>query len=205
MYNLMVFLNESYKHTKNIVPANKLNVFSCFEKTQFANLKVVLMNTEPSPNYFNNGLALGVKKDINTPPLVNQKVRNCIEKQFYNGINLHYDYSLESWAKQGVLLLNCALTNKFASNNAHVIYWRKFTREVIKSINDNKTGIIFILLGNEARSYKKFIDTDKKHHVLEYHNPVYSVVKGQDWNCPSFKQCNDIIRNINGESEIIKW
>lgn len=78
---------------------------------------------------------------------------------------------LESWAKQGVLLLNSVLTVRAHLANSHKnCGWQIFTDDIIKKLNERDTPIVFILWGANARSKKQYI-TNPIHYVIESAHP----------------------------------
>lgn len=94
---------------RNTVYPESKNMFKAFELTPFRNTKIVLLGQDP---YHTKGHAYGVSfgtlsEDI--PPSL-KNIRKEIERSIYNGLLLEFDYSLQHWAKQGVLLLNTSLS-----------------------------------------------------------------------------------------------
>ena len=79
---------------------------------------------------------------------------------------------LSSWAEQGVMLLNVALTVREGKSNSHMsLGWKTFTKAVIKRINDEcPPGVVWLLWGNFAQSFAKNID-GTKHIVLKAGHP----------------------------------
>ena len=114
------------------------------------------------------GLCFSVPDGIQAPPsLINifQEIKNDL------GIEPPEHGNLEKWTEQGVFLLNAILTvrkNEAASHSK--AGWETFTDQVIRTISDKKSGVIFILWGNFARAKKALINTSK-HYVLEYAHP----------------------------------
>jgi len=62
---------------------------------------------------------------------------------------------LENWAKQGILLLNTALTVQHKSPCSHMKWWSPFTEQIIDYLNDECKGIVFVAWG--AFAYKKLV------------------------------------------------
>ena len=112
------------------------------------------------------------------------------------------DTSLESWTKQGVLLLNTALTVEKGLAGSHTKYWKKFTEGVLKTIAENRPDCIFMLWGGHAKAYKPLI---KNCNVLEFVHPAYASYKKIDWKCPNFNQANSILESANGSEYRILW
>lgn len=70
---------------------------------------------------------------------------------------------LTNWAKQGVLMLNVTLTVIAKKMNSHqkTSGWENFTDFVIKYINENKSGVVFLLWGAFAKKKKALINQNK--------------------------------------------
>ena len=108
---------------------------------------------------------------------------------------------LEKWAKQGVLLLNTALTVVAGNANSHSkIGWEIFTDNVIKYLNRREDPLIFILWGNNAKSKKAFIDTDRHYILKSVHPSPLSASRGF-FGCGHFKKANEILKEL-GKDEI---
>lgn len=173
--------------TQRIRP-DKVDIFKAFKLTQFKDLKVVILGQDPYPNDMSTGLAFANSEMGRISPSLS-KIHKCIEDSLYGGLYIDFDPTLENWAKQGVLLLNTALTVKEGDINSHKNLWAPFTEEVIRIIDTEKDDVVFLLWGNQAKSYKQFIKNSK---VLEYHHPSYDARRGKDWECDHFKQLNFI-------------
>jgi uracil-DNA glycosylase len=194
---IKAFLLAEKQAGKTIYPPGPL-IFNAFNKTPFQKVKVVILGQDP---YHNPGEAMGlcfsVPKGIKTPPsLIN------IYKEIKSSLNIdppnHGD--LSAWADQGVLLLNAMLTVEARKPASHQkIGWQTFTDAVIRTISAQKTGIVFLLWGNFARSKKVLID-DSKHTILESAHP--SPLAGNAFQgCGHFAKTNEILIK-NGEQPI---
>lgn len=63
--------------------------------------------------------------------------------------------------------------------------------DVLRILNKEKEGLIFMLWGGFAQKKGKVIDKNK-HHVLECAHP--SPMGGSEWNsCTHFKEANEIL------------
>ena len=94
--------------SKELLCPKKENIFKAFEKTNFTDLKIVILGQDPYHGKDQaNGLAFAVNENQNTPP----SLKN-IFKEIKNDLkyNPQTKKNLESWANQGVLLLNSSLT-----------------------------------------------------------------------------------------------
>ncbi len=112
-------------------------------------MKVVILGQDPYHNDFQaNGLCFSVSDQVPAPP----SLRN-IFKELQDDLGIiKTSNKLDSWAKQGVLLLNATLTVKAHEANSHKdLGWETFTDFIIKEISDKKENIVFVLWGSFAQ------------------------------------------------------
>ncbi len=148
-----------------------------------------------------NGLSFSVNDGVTFPPsLIN------IFKELNEDLGVPFPKSgnLERWAEQGVLLLNSTLTVQASSAGSHQNKgWEQFTDAVIRCINDEKEGVVFLLWGKYAQDKGKIIDT-KKHFVLKSKHPSPMSANFGGWfGNKHFSQTNNYLRS-RGVSEI-EW
>ncbi len=168
MQNLRQFIIREKQAGKVIYPAGD-DIFNSMNLVSFENVKVVIIGQDPyhGPGQA-HGLCFSVKSGVKSPPsLVN------IFKEIYTdlGIEISKHGYLKSWAEQGVLLLNSVLTverNKAGSHQGKG--WEIFTDAVIKTLNEEHTGLVFLLWGSYAQKKGKIIDR-KQHLVLQSVHP----------------------------------
>jgi len=196
---LMSFLATEYA-LNEIKPA-KADIFDAFKLCPWDSLKIVILGSEPCASTMPTGLAFGDKFEsiFHSPALC--KIFECIEREYYNGLCLDFDFSLEDWAKQGVLLLNRSLTTRVNDDNVHKKPWGKFISAVLNNIVENKPGTIFILWGEEAQLLEPYIN--KNNHVFTYDDPREFVYPAKDWHCPNFKEVDKLLIDLYGDT--IKW
>ena len=177
------------KQSVRVFPPGSL-VFAAFNYTPFDQLKVVIIGQDPYHGFGQaNGLCFSVSDGIRKPPSL---VNIFKEIQDDLGIPIPESGNLENWAKQGVLLLNATLTVREAqAGSHHGKGWEQFTDKVIKTISDEKTGIIFLLWGNFAKAKEALIDTSK-HIVLSSPHPS-PLARGGFFGCKHFSKTNEIL------------
>jgi len=180
-------------------PGNK--IFAAFDRTPFEKVKVVILGQDPYHGKGQaHGLCFSVPPGIASPPsLVN------IFKELHNdlGIPVPSHGSLESWADQGVLLLNATLTVSANQAGSHQNKgWENFTDAVIRKISDNREGIVFILWGRYAQAKEYLIDTSR-HHVLKAAHPSPFSAHSGFFGCRHFSKTNEILKGQG--SETIDW
>jgi len=196
---IKAFLLTEKQAGKTIYPPGPL-IFNAFNKTPFDAVRVVVLGQDP---YHNPGEAMGlsfsVPKGVKVPPsLLNiyKEIKNSL------GIEPPMHGDLSRWAEQGVLLLNAMLTVEARKPASHQkIGWQQFTDAVIRTISERKSGVVFLLWGNFARSKKALID-ETKHYVLESAHP--SPLAGNAFQgCGHFVRTNEILEKQG--SAAIDW
>jgi len=161
-------LNER-KAGKTVFPPGPL-IFNAFNSTPFQEVKVVVIGQDP---YHNPGEAMGlsfsVPKGVRVPPSLKNIYKEIATDIKDFSIPDHGD--LSSWASQGVLLLNAMLTVQMKKAGSHrKAGWQTFTDAVIRTISEQREGVIFLLWGNFAKNKSQLID-DTKHHILKSAHP----------------------------------
>lgn len=172
----------------NLLCPSKDNIYKCFEYFDVLDTKVIICGQDPYHTYETaNGLAFDSENEI--PPSLKNIMKEV--KRTYPDSKC----DLKSWAKQGVLLLNRALTVKLGSPKTHTRFWKPITNQMIKLINDhcrsNNKKLIFLLWGNDAKELKEYIDLDY-HNVFEHTHPSPLSRKpfiGND----HFVKCNELL------------
>lgn len=168
MKNLKVFLKSELKQGKKIYPKGS-EYFSALNLTPFDEVKVVILGQDPyhGPGQA-HGLCFSVPEGVPFPPSLAN-----IFKELKNDLGKEPQKSgcLESWAKQGVLLLNSVLTVQDGAAASHQKKgWETFTDQIIRRLNDEKQNLVFILWGAYAQMKAEFVD-EKKHLVIKSVHP----------------------------------
>lgn len=184
---------ENARNSGKIVYPPQQDVFNAFRFTPFADIKVVILGQDPyhGPNQA-HGLSFSVLPGVKTPPsLANiyKELATDIE-----GFTVPKHGYLASWAEQGVLLLNNVLTVENGQAHSHAkIGWEIFTDNVIEAINQNLTGVVFLLWGSPAQKKGQFIDRQKHHVLTAVHPSPLSAHRGF-FGCKHFSQANELIK-----------
>lgn len=184
---IVQYLKLAKQEGKTIFPPGPF-IFNAFAHTPFDQVKVVLLGQDPYHNPGQaHGLSFSVPEGIAPPPsLVNMYKE--IESDL--GITAPKSGNLEGWAKQGVLLLNAALTVEANSPMSHsAIGWHQFTNQVIRVLSDKKENLVFLLWGNFAKSKQTLIDS-QKHLVLTAAHPSPLSAYNGFFGCKHFSRAN---------------
>lgn len=177
------------------------DVFNAFRLTEFENLKIVIIGQDPyhGPNQA-HGLAFSVRHGVPVPPSLQNMYKELSYE--YPDFRIPAHGCLESWAQQGVLLLNTVLTVVATQPNSHRhLGWEQFTDQVICQINQHSQGVIFLLWGSHAQKKARFIDA-QRHHILTAPHPSPLSAHRGFFGCGHFLAANSILQQL-GKSPII--
>ena len=203
MKSIYNFVKKEYS-TKVIFPPKNL-LFNAFSKTPWDKVKVVIIGQDPYPNPGDAmGLSFSVPKKQNIPGSL-RNIYKCLEKDTNIKFIRPKHGDLESWAEQGVFLLNATLTVECKKPNSHQKNsgWNKFTDYVIKQISLQKKNIVFLLWGNFAINKSSLIDTNKHLIIKNIHPSPLAQSKGDFTNSLQFSQTNEYL--IKNGIEPINW
>lgn len=174
------------------------DIFKAFELCPVQNTKVVILGQDP---YHGPGQAMGlsfsVPQGIPAPP----SLKNIFKEISTDcGITMSGATDLTPWARQGVLLLNSILTVQAGLAASHSrIGWEQFTDAVITYINNNCSGVVFMLWGNFARTKAALVDPSK-HCILQAAHPS-PLARGAFFGCRHFSKANDWL-SLHGKTPI---
>lgn len=194
------FLKKESKRGKQIAPLSS-NVYRAFKETPLDELKVVLMGMCPYHTFKNgepvaDGLLMGCSTTGYPQPSLD-KFYDAMEREFYNGLNLkrHKDPDVSYLAKQGVLMLNAALTVEMNKAGSHSAIWEPFTVYLLEHVLDT-SGVPFIFLGKDAAKYERYIPPFTWSFTVSH--PASASYKQTDWETDGvFKKVNEILKQNN--------
>lgn len=172
---LIDFVKHEYATEQVFPPAR--NIFRAFDACPLDKLRVVILGQDPYHGDGQaNGLCFSVLAGVALPPSL-QNIFKEVEACGYTASPDNGD--LERWAAQGVLLLNSVLTVKAhaaASHGGHG--WEQFTDAVIAKINEQKSGIVYMLWGSYAQRKAQFVDRSKNLVLTSVHPSPLSAYRG---------------------------
>lgn len=177
------------------------NVFRAFKLCPYDKCRVVFTGQDPYPQKgVATGILFGNSKD--TPedklsPSLDVIKEAAINFEIPHNL-LNFDNSLESWARQGILMINSALTCEMNRIGSHTNIWRPFVSKLVRNLSDKRTGIIYVLFGRDAQSLKPYIN-ERYNDIIEIQHPAYFARTKQKMPYSVFKQMNDILYGRYGE------
>ncbi|WP_054251762.1 uracil-DNA glycosylase [Neofamilia massiliensis] len=187
---LRQFLIEEYNN--ELIFPRAEDIFNAFHYTDYDDVKVVILGQDPYHNYKQaHGMAFSVLPGTKTPPSLEN-----IFKELHDdlGLKVPNNGNLTKWADQGVLLLNTVLTVRAHQANSHRGRgWEIFTDQVIKSLNDKKDPVVFLLWGRPAQEKRKLI-TNKNHLILTAPHPSPLSAYRGFFGCKHFSKANEFLK-----------
>ena len=196
---LQSFVADERQQTEVYPPQDQ--VFAALHLTAHAQVKVVILGQDPyhQPGQA-HGLCFSVNRGVRTPP----SLMNIYQELASDlGLALPPHGCLESWAQQGVLLLNSVLTVRARQAGSHKGKgWEQFTDEVIRAVDEKPERVVFILWGAFARSKALLVSTDR-HVVIESPHPSpFSADRGFFGSRP-FSRANEAL--VDAGREPVDW
>lgn len=198
--DLRDFLKNEYKAGKTIYPG-KGNYFSALSHTPYDQVKVVILGQDPyhGPGQA-HGLCFSVMPGVQIPPSLKNIYK---ELKTDLGITPAKHGFLQSWADQGVLLLNSVLTVEDGKAGSHRNKgWEMFTDRIISAINQREVPVVFMLWGSYAQKKAEYVDRNR-HLVLEAPHPSPLSASRGFLGCRHFSKANEFL--IKNKLSPVDW
>lgn len=194
---IMLELWKLKQENKRFTPTLK-QMFRCFDVLKYENVRVVFLAQDPYPQKdVADGLAFSCS-NINRPLPSLREIFREINRTVYKDEKRENSPDLLRWSKQGILLLNTALSCEIQHPGSHYYIWKDFTAYVIDEILNKKKSLIYILMGKKAQEWEALIN--ENHYILKSSHPASAGYTGDKWDCEDvFNKCNELL------TEKINW
>ena len=198
MQALRAFLAAEKADGKQIFP-KEADWFRALELTPLDKVRIVILGQDPYHGEGQaHGLCFSVQPGVRPPPsLVN------IYKELESDLAAPRPQHgfLESWAKQGVLLLNSVLTVEMGQAASHQRKgWEGFTDAIIRTVNAKAEPVVFLLWGAYAQKKAAFVD-GTRHLVLKAAHPSPLSAHNGFLGCRHFSKANAFL-SAKGQAPI---
>lgn len=187
------------------------DVFKVFNLCTPDSIRVVILGQDPyyslskdGKQMLADGLPFSICSDL--PDTRPSSISNILREVNRCGYPKK-DTSLYNWARQGVFLLNKALTVEPGKPGSDLKLWKKFTLHVLSYIC-KKRDIIWLIWGNLDPVYKKLLKETGQKYILETTHPSNQSAHKGFHGCGHFKKVNEILLEIHREEihlEEIDW
>ena len=189
------FVEQQRRDGKVVYPPEN-QVFSAFDMTPFEDVRVVILGQDPYHGAQQaHGLAFSVLPGVKIPPSLRNMYKELADD--IEGFEAPTHGYLESWAQQGILMLNTVLTVEEGKAHSHAkCGWETFTDHIISQLNERAEPIVFLLWGAHAQKKGQAID-EKKHFVLSAPHPSPLSARRGFFGCKHFSQTNELLKSQN--------
>ncbi|KAG0214313.1 uracil DNA glycosylase [Mortierella sp. GBA30] len=196
---LKKFLKQEDDNKQKVFPP-KDDIYSWSRFTPLPAVRVVILGQDPyHDDNQAHGLCFSVKKPVRPPPSLKNMFK--LLQDDIPGFKVPNHGYLETWARQGVLMVNASMTVRAHNANSHKGKgWEKLLDAVIKTISDQRRNVVFLLWGKDAQNRGVLIDK-KKHLVLQSVHPSPLSASRGFFECAHFSKANKYLEE-NGMKPI---
>lgn len=191
-------------NSSTLCPSIK-NVFKAFKLCSYNECKVIFIGQDPFPQ---KGVAQGILfgNSSNTPEDKLSPSLKVVKESVINFDIPHnlitFDPTLESWARQGILMLNSALTTEVGKVGIHTLKWRPFIGSFLKNMSKKNPGIIYVFFGSQAKSLNTYINNNNNYKLFIEH-PAYYARLNKRMPSDIWYTVQKLVYNIYGT--LIEW
>ncbi len=193
------YIETEYAISK-VYPA-KERVFAALDLCPLPSVKVVLLGQDPYHGESQaHGLCFSVPDGVKFPP----SLRNIFKELSADvGCAVPQSGDLSQWARQGVLLLNTALTVRAGEAASHSgLGWEYLTDAIVKTVSSQCRNVVFLLWGKHAQRKIELVD-QTKHLVLTVAHPSPLSAYNGFFGCRHFSAVNKYMESVGRKA--ISW
>ena len=201
VYNLNE-INNLYKTSLVKIYPEQIDVFKAFKECPYNKLSVVILLQDPYHDGSATGVATANVKEQNPLSPSLRIIKDAVSQEIYKGLDFDFDPTLIKWERQGVVMLNTALTVESGNPLSHQKYWKRFTELTLRKLSEINSGIVYCLWGKHADAYAIYINSNNN-TILRCTHPVYASYRGIPWTCSHFKDINKYLKDFNNLT--INW
>ena len=185
---------------KRFTPPLK-QVFRAFEECPYDKLQVVIVGQDPYPQL---GVADGISFSCSNTGKLQPSLKFIfeeIERTVYQGYPTHQDVDLKRWSKQGILMLNTALTVEVGNIGSHYDIWKPFTAYLLDWLNSYNPGLVYVYMGKKAEEWSQL--TNDNNHKITVKHPASAAYNGSKWDSNDlFNRVSEIVKSTSGDKII---
>lgn len=168
---------------------SKKDIFRAFSVCPYHQCNVICLGQDPYPQ---PGVATGILfgNKAETPESLLSPSLKVVKRAV--SADSAFDNTMEAWARQGILMINTALTCVQNRIGSHVHMWRPFISSLIENISWNRSDIIFLLFGSQAKSFTPYIHGNP---IVGESHPAYYARFGSDMPGTAFDEVNSYLKS----------
>ena len=185
---------------KRFTPTLK-QLFRAFEECPYDDLKVVFIGQDPYPQL---GVADGISFSCSNTNKLQPSLKFIlqeIDRTVYGNHVISEDLDLKRWSKQGILMLNTALTVEVGKIGSHYDIWKPFTAYLLDSLNNYNPGLIYVYMGKKAEEWSEL--TNDNNYKFTVKHPASAAYNGSKWDSNDiFNKISKLVEENNGQKII---
>lgn len=197
--DILKALHEQSLDGKKFTP--KLSeIFRAFTECPYDKLKIVIIGQDPYPQL---GVADGIAFSCSKEDYIQPSLQHVIgELKRTLGDEYQENKDLIGWSRQGVLLINSALTTSVGTPGTHQLLWRPFIGFLIDHLVWNGPRKAYVFLGKKAQDFSDLVpDNNLK---IKLPHPVSASYNNEVWDGKGmFLRLNEYCEENFGTK--IKW
>ena len=186
-------------NSRQVICPRIKNIFRAFTLCSLHDLKTIIIGQDPYSDYRNGearatGIAFGNLPETpkeNYSPSLDVLMESVIDFTRPHE-NIIFDPSLEKWEKQGVLMLNAALSCTLGRPGSHTLLWRPFIKNLLTNLSNYDSGMVYVLMGTEAQSFEHCINP-KYNHIIKVRHPSWYIRNHQKMPTDLWYKINEIL------------
>lgn len=194
-------LKERSRKGVKIAPNSDLT-WRLFKEIPLGEIKVIICGMDPYNKFIGgrsiaDGISMSCSVTEKLQPSL-EKFYEGIENELHNGLNVNYykNPDLMYLVKQGVFLMNAALTVEKDKPGSHISLWEPFMKYFFENVV-GYTGIPVLFLGKEASKLERYVTPFT--HIFHLSHPASASYNNGEWETEGvFKKINQIIYENNG-------
>ena len=189
--NIMNIISEK-RNNCEILPSQE-NVLNAIRLTTLDNAKVLIIGQDPYPSAEHaHGLAFS-SLSAKTPASL-KNIFKKLKEDFPDG--KYESNTLTEWGKQGVILLNTALT--FEGKDAkllkeHTKLWEPVIKNIFEVLIKRNKPLVVMRWGNYAQKVGECFDNQPNIYPLDTTHPSPFSARNGFLTCNHFIKCNEIL------------
>ena len=176
-------------------------VFRAFEECPYDDLKVVFIGQDPYPQL---GVADGISFSCSNTNKLQPSLKFIlqeVDRTVYGNHVISEDLDLKRWSKQGILMLNTALTVEVGKIGSHYDIWKPFTAYMLDWLNNHNKELIYVYMGKKAEEWS--VLTGDNNYKFSVKHPASAAYNGSKWDSNDiFNKISKLVEENNGQKII---
>jgi uracil-DNA glycosylase len=176
------------------------DVFRAFEECPYDELKVVIVGQDPYPTLgVADGISFSCGKTMKEQPSL-RYIFGAIEEDYPH--RYERDCDLSRWSKQGILMLNTALTTEVGKIGQHYDIWAPFSAYLFDYLKNFNPGLVYVYMGKKSQEWSDLCGENCTKFTVPH--PASAAYSGGKWNSQNiFRDVKETVYKLYNYS--IHW